>query len=524
MTRPALILFFLFATVPPVSLAQDASLGTCPCTLKGLVLNSVTGQPIRNALVESNVGSPNSTLTDSDGAFHFDNLPSGSATLTAVKPGFLPFTQFLASPPSYNVAPDALPAIIKLVPGGIVRGNISDDHNFPLENFSVQLLRRIPGSSEPTQESLQTIVTNDLGNFRIPDLPAGSYYLLVKSQDARTYRTAAKETPTGYPQVYYPGVLDLSAATPIKVSAGRDSITNLTLSPKEFIRLSGRVSGYPSGSSVEMFLGHNKDSDAEKTINLDPRTGIFHTDWIPPGPHIIWATADGNSVNPTAPLATHVSVLATSIMSGINIVLLPAVNVPVHVEGLARKDLSRFVLQLSDKDTGIILSAEAGDLLNLPPADLYFLTAPQGTYHFALSSASDDPYFVESASSGPTDLLKDDLVVDSSARPIEIVLRRGGARLSGTVSLKDAARGAVVCLFPQKFNAKPLFAVASSGGSFDFENLQPGDYRVAALDSLNDADFSNPDTLKKISSAGTGISLSPSQGLSLTLDLITVEE
>jgi hypothetical protein len=531
MTRPALILLFLLAIVPPMSFAQDPSLGTCPCTLKGLVLNSITGQPVRNALVESNIGSPNSTLTDSDGAFHFDGLPSGFATLSAVKPGFLPSTPIFAPSPSFRIAPDALPAVLKLIPGGVVRGHIVDDRGLPLENFTVQLFRRIPGISAPARQSFFTIVTNDLGNFRIPDLPAGSYYLLVAPQDAQPYRFSENENPMGYPRIYYPGVLDLSAATPIKVSAGRESVANLSLAPKPFVQLSGKVSGYPSDSSVRLFLGLRGDSDAEKMVKLDSRTGLFQTDWIPPGMHIIQAVAEGNSQSPAAPFTAHLSVLATSSMSGLSIVLLPGVNVPVNVEGWARKeDLSQLIVQLSAQDTGIIQNADPVtkdsdiNLLNLPSAGMYFLTLPQGTYHLDVSSASDDQYFVESARSGSTDLLTNDLVIDSSPHPIEIALRRGAATLSGTVNLKDAARGAVVCLFPEKSNAKPLFAIAGSNGSFRFDNLPPGDYRVAALDSLADADFSTPASLKKISSAGANISLSPSQALALSLNLVAVEE
>ena len=140
MTKPVLIFLFLLAAVPRASFGQSTTFASCPCTLKGRVLNSVTGAPIRNALVESGAGPPNSTLTDSDGDFHFDGLAAGSATLSAIKPGFLPSTPFMAVPTLFRIAPDAPPAIIKLVPGGVVRGHLSDDRGLPLENFSVELI------------------------------------------------------------------------------------------------------------------------------------------------------------------------------------------------------------------------------------------------------------------------------------------------------------------------------------------------------------------------------------------------
>src|SRR6266699_3562656 len=150
---------------------------------------------------------------------------------------------------------------------------------------------------------------------------------------------------------------------------------------------------------------------------------------------------------------------------------------------------------------------------------MYFTFLSQGTYHLEASSTSDAAYYVESAKFGAADLLTSDLIVDSStsARPIEIVFRRGAATLSGTVNLKDATRGAVVSLFSEKSSAKALFQNAGADGSFRFENLPPGDYRIAAVDSLLDVDLSNPASLKKISAAASEISLSPAQSLALSL-------
>jgi len=532
MTKLALIFLFLLAAVPRASHAQGAALANCPCTLKGLVLNSVTGAPVRNALVESSAGSPNSTLTDSDGAFHFENLSAGSASISAIKPGFLPATPFLSPSPSFRIAPDAPPAVIKLVPAGVVRGHIADDRGLPLENFSVQLLRRTPGASEPTRQSFFTIATNDLGDFRIPDLPAGSYYLLVAPQDARPYRPSENETPVGYPRVYYPGVLELTAATPIKVSAGRESIANLTLTPKPFVRLSGKISGYRPGSSLQLYLFMDGESEPSHPLKSDPATGEFQTDWIPPGLYSIGAAAEGNgnaSGIQLVQLTARFWISATSSISGLNIVLTNSVNLPISISGLpGKEDLNQLSIQLNSRD-GITFGADFASSeggTDSSSADMYFLSLPQGTYHLVVSSALDGPYYLESARFGSTDLLTSDLVVDSSAsaRPIEIVLRRGAATLSGSVNLKDAARGAVVCLFPEKSNAKPLFQVAGSNGSFRFENLPPGDYRIGAVDSLLDVDFANLATLEKISSAGSGISLSPSQALAVTLDVTAMEE
>src|SRR5256885_143199 len=243
MTRPALIFLSLLAAVPRASFGQGFALASCPCTLKGRVLNSVTGAPVRNAL----------------------------------------------------------------------------------------------------------------GDFRISDLPSGSYILLVAPPDARPYRPSGNDIPSGYPRVYYPGVLDRSAATPIKVSAGRESIANLTLATKPFVRLSGRVSGYQVGSPVQIVLDQNSESEGSSSIKVDPRTGTFQTDWIPPGNYTLSAAApeeDSATAQPW-PLTSELSVSASSSLSDLNLVLLRAISVPVSVEGLERKeDLGRLAVQLTARETG----------------------------------------------------------------------------------------------------------------------------------------------------------------------------
>src|ERR1700739_2396349 len=59
-------------------------------TVGGTVINNVTGEPIRKALVQMDnlPGSPPTTLTNSEGRFQFDHVPAADVSLVARKPGF----------------------------------------------------------------------------------------------------------------------------------------------------------------------------------------------------------------------------------------------------------------------------------------------------------------------------------------------------------------------------------------------------------------------------------------------------
>lgn len=529
MTRPALILLALSALFSRSLAAQDSVSEKCPCTLKGVVLNAVNGAPIRNALVESSAGISTSILTDSDGAFRFENLPAGSSTLMAAKPGFLNTVSFLGQPPSFRVAPDSPDVVLKLIPGGVVRGRITDDRGLPLENISVKLLRRALGPSASASELAGFVQTNDLGVFRIPDLQPGAYYLLI-DPSATSFRFADRDVPVGFPRLYYPGVPDVTAATPIKVSAGREVIADLSLTALPYVRISGKMTGVPQGTRVEAGLLTAANPEDPILLEVDPQTGSFHSDWIAPGAYLLGAVAlrvSGDVANET--LTARQPVLALSEVAGLTVVLQPGVDVPVHVSGLPQKtDVRRIALTVKSTFGEEMESASPADQ-NDPArakADMWFDSLPQGTYRLSISTSFDEPYFAESAKFGSIDLLANDFIVDSStsARAIDVVFRSGAATISGTVSLKDAAHGAIVCLIPEKFSSPPLFASTSGSGRFKFESLTPGPYRIVALDGFSDVDFKSSEGLKKLASSATAIALSPSQELQLTLDVTPVKE
>src|SRR5258707_5633868 len=87
-------LFFLFLAATPSAMATFAfpqSLRPSSqdkYSLTGMVINSVTGEPVRGALVQIYMNGQASRLTGTDGKFQFDGLPGGQINITARKPGF----------------------------------------------------------------------------------------------------------------------------------------------------------------------------------------------------------------------------------------------------------------------------------------------------------------------------------------------------------------------------------------------------------------------------------------------------
>ena len=86
-----------------------------PNSLSGVVVNSITGQPISRALVQ--IGE-HAALTGHDGRFEFENVTEGAGAPTVSKPGYFPKDN--------GVPPQNQPIVLELIPEAIVSGTITD--------------------------------------------------------------------------------------------------------------------------------------------------------------------------------------------------------------------------------------------------------------------------------------------------------------------------------------------------------------------------------------------------------------
>jgi hypothetical protein len=87
-TIARLPLFIALVLIPAICWSQTEESSQPQRTIRGEVVNSITGQPIANALVQ--ISGPLAALTDPDGRFEFRDASSGRMEATATKPGYFP--------------------------------------------------------------------------------------------------------------------------------------------------------------------------------------------------------------------------------------------------------------------------------------------------------------------------------------------------------------------------------------------------------------------------------------------------
>lgn len=534
MTRLILIPFLVLFCLSPLAAAQESALASCPCTLRGTVIDSVTNQPIRSALVKVTGIASGSTLTDSEGRFEFNSVPAGTISIAAQKPGYPNAMTGLYEPLFLQFDQNSETPVIKLTPLGILYGHVQNELGDPIEGLTVQVLLRNPlnrsffgGSRKPVG------FTDDQGNYRIPDLTGGlSYYVSIQKDSPLGTIPSRVNIEESYPSLLYPGVPDLSSATPLKVAAGSSVRADFTLKAEPMIRLSGSLVGPSSFVDASIAIESlAAPSSRGNSILVDRRTGAFLSDWIPQGSYVLHAAVPVPGKENSSARA-RLTVNARTSLSDLRLVLQPTTPILVNVHGISLTDNESLRIALESADPNqsghplfpILSSPQTSG--GLVTQQMEFLFVQPGAYFVETFNLPNTRYYIDSISSGTADLLHNNLVVNPSGSvpSIEVSMREGAAKLSGKLASTPPSGIAVVLLWNPSIRSRPFVEQTNLSGSFQFVGLPPATYKFFAVDGSGKFDLSDPDALRRFASGAREISLAPGQSVTATAELSAVPD
>src|SRR5579864_9599269 len=145
---------------------SPTSTASAKYSISGTVVNAVTGEPIRHALVQTYIGTGRTALTDGSGQFEFHDLPPGQTSINVRKPGFFDESQVPSLsrvPEMANIGPDTRPLLLKLLPEGVIYGRVQGANRKPIENLRVNLFTTRVVDGRRRVEQTQGASTNDIG-------------------------------------------------------------------------------------------------------------------------------------------------------------------------------------------------------------------------------------------------------------------------------------------------------------------------------------------------------------------------
>jgi hypothetical protein len=299
-------------------------------TLRGIILNSVTGEPVPRALVEIFAAGQRAALTDAQGHFEFSGLtPAQGIAVGVRKPGFFSEEQIQhkngwTPPATFAVGPDAPAVVVKLFPEGLIVGRITSNGE-PVEDVPVRVLTSEIQDGRRQWTQVGGGVSDEEGGLRIAGLPPGEYYLEVGPKSPAGVGDSQGHQ-SGYGKVFYPNAPELDSATPLLLATGQRVEADLSLKLEPWYRVSGVVK--TTDPTVNLTLQLAGAGEGGEGFRLNRETGEFETR-APAGNYRLEVQGFGpKGVTGSADLPVTVN----SDVSGLQVALGPSPLIPVQVK------------------------------------------------------------------------------------------------------------------------------------------------------------------------------------------------
>lgn len=553
------IVIFLAAT--SLFAQQQKTVAPATARLEGQVVNSQTMEPLRKVSVtisslSRGAGTSRQLSTSVDGKFAFDLLPAGSYQISIERNGFIPQRY---SPPGRSstieiIAGQAVTGIdVKLVPQGAIAGKVLDTDNEPMQRVQVSVLKVTAIGGRRRASITSSATTNDLGDFRIFNLPAGNYIVMATASGGRGgpgggFRgpggfgggpprgQVEKMAPDDYVPTFYPGSIDSTTASLIQLPAGGE-ITGLSfqLGRSATFRVRGKVSGVAAteeakkrGMRVSLLPADrnavlmNNGMGLSTSVRSD---GTFELLNVQPAAY--QAVIIRSDKRNEAVLGKSLVTVSSGHMDNVNILCAEPVTLTgiVKTESGNEADLGRVLLTLRPL-SGLSMAeveAEVND-----------------DWTFKLEGASREPFTLRMSGLGDTyiksvrldaqdvTLTGVDLSSAATGSKLEIILGEKAGSVDGTVKEGEkAAVGRPVTILPDP--AQPMqpylikTATTDADGKFHVAGLAPGKYRVYAWTEIMADNYTDPDFMRRFQNDGGRVEVKEGSSEQVTIPVIKVD-
>lgn len=502
-------------------------------TVKGKVLLDPQQLPVRKASIQLfGQGGSVSALTDSDGRFVIDGVKTGRYVIRVEHAGLVA----TGSPRTVNVvSQNTSELLLHMRPAAVITGKITDADGDALRDVTVTATRI--GFRRGNDSGNGT--TNDLGEFRIPDLRPGRYTILATPQrDVPALdgtKPAQGEGQLVYVPTYYPGTLDKNQAASVDAEAGEETPVNFGVLTSRAFRVTGDVLGLPKSEMVQIMLNSAEGRDVQQQLQTD---GKFEFANLLPGSYRVQiiAVSLGNGQSPSVRVLGVNRNIEVSSEDVRDIHL--QVNEGASVRGRFRTEAGEpfdwiqltVVLASSDENAGLLSNGSAPPTFSTVAKDGTFemKNIPTGRYHLIVGArGSPDKlrdYFTKSVMLNGQDVGDSGFELNS-ATELEIVISAKGATIEGTVvddKGNPVSSATVIDVPDSDRRTRPdLYQqdTTDERGHFSLRGLNPGSYTVLAFEDLEDSP-SDPAFLAFYGSSGERVSADEGTDKRITLKVI----
>jgi len=552
--------FLCLAVFASCALSQQSSVVQPKAAIEGIVTKDPSGEPVKKVLVEliaenQKQGGDYTATTGPDGAFRIENILAGRYRLFAERTGFLDVDKHHGRSEgrvlTLRPGEEFKDLQIRLQAAAVLRGRVTDEDGDPLAGAEVSALRQTLVTGHKHWEQVGSERTNDLGEYRIANLPAGSVFIslnpppdfksLIESAgalgDRKTSGAGDNGQATAYQTTYYPGTPDRSQATPIQLHAGDEFPANFSLTPGPSLSIRGQVVNLPPRTSATIML-QSRDFRLVTSGTEMHKDGSFVIRDVSPGSYLLLASVEGSAV----PMMARQDVeVGSSNVDGLRLSPQPGATVRgrLRVESSGKRfdpDQVYLVLQSVDgqDDEVAIPGANFSNLAHVAAGgEFVWSDVPPGNYYLQIlgnGSGANEDWFIKTVLSGTRDVGESGIAVSGGTVFLDLVASSKGAVVDGVVadSKHQAVANAVVVAVPETRMRGRLDqyrqTVSDQNGHFSLRGIRDGTYTLFAWESVDGQAYFNPEFLKSYEGQGKALQLSEGDRNAVQLTVIAAAD
>jgi hypothetical protein len=501
--KSVLFLFAAAALLPGqrATVQNPAAPTVFDCGADGLVVNSLTGEPIPRARISLTAGAASySASADSSGQWAFSNVACGTAPLTVTRPGFLQKAgralKLVSGSPMHGLK-------IELTPQSVFYGRVLDDQGDPVPGAQIAVMASRIVEGHVTFQRAGEGTTNDLGDYRVAGLPRGKYIVCSSS-----VKGVAPAGESNLAEACYPGPAEGGISSATEIPAGREARIDFSLNQTTGVHVRGTVAGVPNGRGAGVNLlkrGANSGSGATvggvSNNNFDfrvaPGSYMLAADYFEAGKHL-------SARFPVEVGTSDLDNVALTLEGGFTVS--GAVSIASVTGRASARPQFNVNLRPSETTGGAGQAKWTADHSTFTFEDM----AP-GSYRLAISPPA--PFYVKSATLEGQDILNGEFVLSPGSGSIAIALGDDGGSIEGDVVDADGqpATGGVIALR----NTRAV--VARATGHFKLQNVAPGDYTVYAWDDPAEVAYADTEWMRRYAGSGVTVTVTASQSSQVKL-------